>query len=108
LELREKNMKAIIAAMLLAIGVALALPQAVSAAPANGAAIARAVEATSVVENVACWRQCNWKRCWTKCSGPRVVVPGIPFVTAPVVVAPVCRSVRVCNWKRCYWTRRCW
>lgn len=104
-------MKSLLAAMILALGGALLVPQAASAAPANGAAIANALDATSALDTVACRRVCDWRGCWTSCTRPRapIYIAPAPIVVPPVIVpAPVCRSVRVCNWRRCWWTRRCW
>jgi hypothetical protein len=98
-------MRLILAAMLIAFGIGMLTPQTASAAPANGAAISNALEATSMVDNVACRRVCNWRGCWTRCwrSAPVYIAP------APVYrIAPACRSVRVCDWRGCWWTRRCW
>lgn len=101
-------MRSVLIALLMVVGLSLAATQGASAAPASGAPIANALEQTgkSLAEPVACRRVCNWRGCWTKCSGPRVVVPGAVIV-APRVVGPVCRSVRVCDWRGCFWRRRC-
>jgi hypothetical protein len=99
-------MRSVLIALLMVVGLSLAATQGASAAPASGAPIANALEQTgkSLAEPVACRRVCNWRGCWTKCSGPRYVAP---VVVVPRVVGPVCRSVRVCDWRGCFWRRRC-
>jgi len=99
-------MRSFLIALLMIAGVSLAATQGASAAPASGMPIANALTQfdTSLAEPVACRRVCNWRGCFTRCSGAPV------FVAPPVVVAPgrpVCRSVRVCDWRGCFWRRRC-
>jgi hypothetical protein len=98
-------MRSFLIALLMIAGVPLAATQGASAAPASGMPIANALTQfdTSLAEPVACRRVCNWRGCWTRCSGPAVVAP--PIYVAPAV--PVCRSVRVCDWRGCFWRRRC-
>lgn len=100
-------MRTFLIALLMVTGLSLAATQGAAAAPASGAPIANALEQTgkSLAEPVACRRVCNWRGCWTKCSGPVYVAP---VVVAPRVVGPVCRSVRVCDWRGCFWRKRCY
>ncbi len=99
-------MRSFLIALLMIAGVSLAATQGASAAPASGMPIANALTQfnRSMAEPVACRRVCNWRGCWTKCSGPAYVAP--PVYVAPAV--PVCRSVRVCDWRGCFWRRRCY
>ncbi|RKE70781.1 hypothetical protein [Pseudorhodoplanes sinuspersici] len=80
-------MKTFLIAMLVAIGLSLAGTGGVSAAPANGAAIAGAASMLNVVEQMQ-------YRPYRRYRGPR------------------CRSVRICRgygyYRRCRWVRRCW
>jgi hypothetical protein len=81
----EKQMKTILAAMLVATAFGLAGATGASAAPANGSALNGALTMQSMIEQAQYY---YYRR------GPR------------------CRSVRVCRgygyYRRCWWERRCY
>jgi len=94
-------MRKVLLAMLIIFGIGLVTSSNLSAAPINGSAINSATQAT-MLDKVHCvpgWP--HHRRGWDGCYRPGFVVP-------PVVVAPVCRSVRVCDFRGCWWRRRCW
>lgn len=94
-------MRRILIATLIALGLGLSGMPTASAAPISGSAInATIIKESGMVQDVACWRQCNrWGRCWTRCNGgPVIINPVVPLVSGCAF-----GSHRVCNrWGRCW------